>query len=241
MSSSLGYRQGGEGSAPARAAVAAATRTIQIEAPKTPDAYCSACGFKLSCPVPQGFLMTLLFLAASIGVPLVNFYGGVDYTNEMVPPFLTALSTLSAVLLFALASTLPTFYNIVLGLYTGIEIRVIDAAFTYANATYTTQAGMVWSLIGGCVVILHLIPFYVTEKGMIVTSLAAVGIGVNTAITTYIEPALAFQAYSTGVAFLLTSLSVIGISCETCSLLSLLREAMKNGSFLTCKPLTFKL
>ena len=241
MSSNLGYRNGGEITAPVRSHKSAVTTTTVNIEEDYPNAYCSVCGFKITCPVPQGFLMTALFFVGGLGLPLMFYYGEADYTTEWTPPFVISLSAIYAFLLLFFSSNMPMFYNTVLGLYTGIEIKVIDTALTYATADGTPDADMVWSAIGGGVVILHLLPFYLVDSGIVVTTLAAVGLVVNTAILVYLDTGLILQAFTSGSAFLLTALCVVALHCEKPSLLSVLRDALMHGNCLMCKPLTFKL
>ncbi|RPF82141.1 MAG: hypothetical protein CBC65_000940 [Rhodothermaceae bacterium TMED105] len=236
MSSSLGFR-GGFAPKPKGTV---SSRTVDIES-DMPQAYCSVCGFKITCPVPQGFLMTMIFFVGALGLPLMFFYGKADYTEEWTPPFVIGLSALYSVLLLVLSSNMTIFYNTVLGLYTGIEIKVVDTAFTYAGLTTTSDTDMAWAIIGGSVVIIHLIPFYITERGILVTTLAAVGLVVNTSICVYLDDTLTLQAFTSGAAFLLTALCIIGVHSVECSMLTLFRNAIKYGGFLTCQPLTFKL
>ena len=241
MSSSLGYRNGGEITAPVRSKpLEVKTTIVQVEE-DYPNAYCSVCGFKITCPVPQGFLMTALFFVGGLGLPLMFYYGDADYTTEWTPPFVIGLSALYAFLLLFLSSNMTMFYNTVLGLYTGIEVKVIDTALTYATADGTPDADIVWSAIGGGVVIVHLLPFYLVDSGLVVTTLAAIGLVVNTAILVYLDTTLILQAFTAGSAFLLSALCIVALHGEKPSLLSTLKDALMHGSCLACKPLTFKL
>lgn len=236
MSSSLGFH----GSFTPKSQRKASSQTLDMES-VLPQAYCSVCGFKVTCPVPQGLLMTMIFFVGALGLPLMFFYGEPDYTEEWTPPFVIGLSALYSVLLLVLSSNMTMFYNTVLGLYTGIEVKVVDTALTYASQDTTSDTNMAWALIGGGIVVLHMIPFYLTERGILVTTLAAVGLVVNTAICVYIDDTLTLQAFTSGAAFLLTALCIIGMHCVECSMLTLFRNAVKYGGFLTFQPLTFKL
>lgn len=241
MSSGLGFRTDFV-NRPRMSNTVVAPPTIDIESDSaSSDAYCSICGFKITCPVPQGFLMTLIFFVGALGLPLMFFYGDADYTEEWTPPFAIGLSGLYAVLLLLLSSNMSVFYNTVLGLYTGIEVRVVQTAFDFAMATTTSDRDMVLAYVGGGVVIAHMIPFYLTDSGVVVTTLAAVGLVVNTSICVYLDTTLTLQAFTSGAAFLLTALCIVGLHCTKCSLMTLLRDAIKYGGFLTCKPLALKL
>jgi hypothetical protein len=240
MSSSLGFRNGGE-FAPRPKPSSVVSRSIEIERDVAAQAYCSVCGFKITCPVPQGLLMTLLFFAGALALPIMFFYIEPDYGTTWVEPFIIGMSALYAVFLLFLSSNMSIFYNTVLGLYTGVEVRVLHRTFDFAVASTTSNAHMAWAISGGAIVILHLLPFYLVDSGVVVTTLAAVGLVVNTALCVYLDPTLTLQAFSSGTAFLLTAMCIIGLNCAKCSLLTLLRDAMKYGGFLTLQPLTFKL
>lgn len=238
MSSSLGYRQGGEIAQPAR--TAKTVRTVTIE-PETPDAYCSVCGVKLTCPVPQGMLMILLLFAGAIGVPLTYFYGSVDYTLDWTPPLITGLSALAALLVLVFGSNMPIAYNVVLGLYTGVEVRVIDLAFAYAAADGTTDEASALAIAAAVTIIVHLVPFYLSDSGLLVTTLAAVGIVVNAATCAYIDSSIALQTFTSGTAFLLTTLIILGVHCVPCSMLTMFKDAIVYKRFLVMEPLALKL
>jgi hypothetical protein len=185
--------------------------------------------------------MTALFFVGGLGLPLMFYYGDVDYKTAWTPPFVIGVSALFAFLMLVFSSNMTMFYNTVLGLYTGIEVKVVDVALTYAFATDTPTTDMVWATIGGCVVIVHLLPFYLSDNGLVVTTLVAIGLVVNTSILVYLNTTLLLQAFTSGSAFLLAALCIIALHCEKPSLVSTFKDALMYGTFIVCKPLTFKL
>ena len=224
--------------------MAVTSNTVDLEAD---NAYCSICGFKVTCPVPQGLLMTLIFFVGGLSLPLMFFYGDADYSDDMMPPYLIGMSTVYALALLVLGGNMTVIYNTVLGVYTGIEIKVVDAAFRYASGTELSSGesvsdmDMAWAILGGIIVIVHLLPFYMSNSGILITTLAAVGLVVNTAICAYLDTSLLLQTFTSGSAFLLTSLCIIGIHCTPVSLFSQITDAIKYGGFLRCQPLALKL
>ena len=101
----------------------------------TPSKFsCSTCTLK-------GFLPTLLFAALAASVPVTLYYMDYDFDDNVVRG--TCIGISAAVALgIVFANDCATWYNMVLFFHTGLEVQIVDLAFTYAYAEDTLDKFM---------------------------------------------------------------------------------------------------
>ena len=239
-SNSLGVRRGHEFSTQRSRAAMVRSTTVPIKAaePASAGVSCASCSARLNCLMPQGFLMTLLYFAGALAVPLLFFYADVDYADARTPPLVIALSAIYA-LIVVFSGSVSSLYNIQLGFYTGIEVKVVDLALTFAQAT-GDQAHMVLAIVGASVVVIHLLPFFLIDHAGLLTTLATAGVVVNTAIVSYLDPAMILFVFGAAATFLITTLCVVSFGCHSPSLLRALRTAIAENKCLACEPMSLR-
>ena len=227
---SLGYRRGNDH-------IAERTAAPKPIALRVEDPPCAAPS-KLSCTTmhtTKGFLPTLTFAAAAALVPLLLHYMEYDFADNAVRGTAIGLSATTA-LAMVVANDCAVWYNMALFFHTGLEATIVDLTFTYAYEDGRAEEFMALALTGGVVVIVHLIPFFLSNNACLLTLLAMAGLVVNTAIVVFLEPSLLLLAGASSAALLGITLVVIATQCVEASMLSLLRKAINEGSWLTCSP-----
>lgn len=174
--------------------------------------------------VPVLFISSLFAAALS----LFCYYGidDVDYSAADTRGLVIATSTVGT--LFVLMAKSPAFvFNIILFSHLGLEVFVIDKAFEYGLADGRTDVEMALSLTAACVIIAHLIPFFVYDGPLVLILLAAVGVVVNTLTILFTSTALAANLLLpvglTSVILLVTTQHLVGMMACPCSLMSLYR------------------
>jgi hypothetical protein len=190
-----------------------------------------------TCRTIKGFLPTLAYSALAIMAPLLLFIvGGYDFTDDVTRGMTIGLSALAAGIIIY-ADNCIVWYNIALFFHTGLEVYIIKEGLDYASHDDTSDAGMALSLAGSIVIIVHLIPFFLVDSKGLLTLLAAAGVVVNTAMFVFVKPGEETKLLLTSasaVALLAITLLVIGINQATPSMLTLLRGALAEGTWLTC-------
>ena len=256
MSSSLGFRNGGEHISPRAPRSTSRSTVVEIEQ-TTPDAtYCSVFGCKLVCPVPQGFLVTFMLFSLAVTIPIADYYFDINYDSDYEKILVICASGLASFLLLIFGANMQTFYNVLLGLYIGVEIKVLDVTIDYAmddDSTYYNATAdevvtfmkpdkdIVMSYVAAVAVLLHLIPLVTSTRGWLVVSMAVLGVPINTAICVFLDHTLLLQTFTTGISFLVIALCVIGTHGICASLLNEFACALKGSGFLVMRPLALKL
>ena len=186
---------------------------------------------------PKGFLPLLFYSAASVLFPLLLLFMTYDFTDNVVRGLFIGVAALFA-FVPVISNDCCVLYNTVLFFHTGIEVKVIQTAFDYAMAADTPDYGMVLGYVGAITVIVHLVPFFLTDHPMLVSLLAVVGVPVNAAIALFLDKSLGESMFLlvllSSYAFLVTARIVLRLNEETPSMLTQLRKAMDEGSWIKC-------
>lgn len=184
------------------------------------------------CPIPRGFLPTLVYSSLAAIVPLLWFYMTYDYTDTMVQGGVIALAAVAG-LVVVLANDCCCWYNMALFFHAGVEVKVIDTALAFSYSA--TGADKTWSMVAAITIIVHLVPFLVTDRTLLLSFLAYAGVVVNACTLVYLDSSLLLLVGASSLS-LLSSTMVIGGICEIrTSMLSLLQDAIKNRMFITCE------
>jgi hypothetical protein len=182
---------------------------------------------------PKGFLPLLLYSAFGALFPLLLLYVTYDFQDDMVRVAFIVAATLLG-LVPVLSSDCCTIYNTVLLFHTGIEVKVIQTALDYAMDDASPDHGMVMAYVGAVTVIVHLLPFYLSDHPLLLSLLATVGVPVNAALALYLDSSMLLLVLLSSYAFLATVRIVVRINEETPSLLAQLRLALETGAWITC-------
>jgi hypothetical protein len=232
---SLGYRPRNDHIADRPSVASAAKRA----APPLPVAepVCEKKGIAayLTCAncVPRGFLPVLLLSAAFFVVPTLMIYETYDFTDDAVRATFIGGSAVVG-LLAILANDCCCWYNMILFFHTAIEVKVIDVALTFAYADGTSDAHMALSIAAAVTIILHLIPFYLTDYLMPLLVLAYAGVVVNVATLVYLDSSRLLLTGASAMALLVVTMIIGGICEIRTSMLSLLRKAITECKWVTC-------
>lgn len=184
--------------------------------------------------VPKGVLPMLIFALIGGALPLLSFY--VDFEESDLVKGLTIATAAVVPALVVLANTCQAWSNIILFFHTGIEVKVIDVALTYAMGTDVDPTGSILAYVGATIIIVHLLPFYLLDNSWFLMLLAYAGVVVNSALCVFIASDLLLLVAFSCLVFLITVLNVIASGCNCPSLLGQIRLAFSSGKWITCVP-----
>ena len=193
----------------------------------------------LTCTVPRGLVPTLGYSFVALAIPLLFFFTTPDYTKDEVVGVTIGASALAG-LVVIVANDCCCWYNMMLFFHIGVEAKVVDLALAFANSATSEQGSgdddrnAVLAITAAVVVIVHLIPFLITDRLVPLVLLAYVGVVVNTATVVYISPDHLLLVASSSLALLSTTMIIGGICEIRTSVASLLVDAMANKKCITC-------
>lgn len=232
MSSSLGYRLGCD-SVP-RIKSSSASLPAPVPAPDVPSK--RSMPTKLS--VPKGFVPATLYSLFFLMFPMLSTYTTFDFTDAWIQAGTIASSALVAIILVS-ANDCVAWFNMGLAFHIGIEVGVLDTVAQYALASNTPTEGTVLAWVAFGVIVAHLLPFLFVDRSSLLTLLAFAGIIVNTSALVFIAPSMLLQTALSASLLLGLVLLVACIDCVNTSLMSQLRQAMKEGTWFLCLPYEF--
>lgn len=183
--------------------------------------------------VPRGFIPTLLYSGFALTLPILIFYASPDFTSTTTQGITIGASALLALLL-VFANDCAVWFNMALFFHTGIEAYVVDTSLRFANAAATSDRNMALAITGAVVVIVHLVPFYLFDRPMLLSLLAFVGVVVNTSIVVYLDPANLLLVGASSSALLALTMMVSAVCEVRVALANLLMKAMKENAYLSC-------
>ncbi|MEC7001665.1 MAG: hypothetical protein VXX04_07495, partial [Actinomycetota bacterium] len=232
---SLGFRRGHDHIAE-RAVGPRKVPTLPVDAPPTTTSFASKFAFKLGCPVPRGLIPTLLYSALALAIPLTWYYNwdDVDYDDDMTVGLIIGGAALGG-LVVVFANDCCCWYNMMLAFHIGVEYKVLDETFKYSTDDARSDRAMALSMAAAIVIIVHLVPFLVSDRIMMLTFLAYAGVIVNVATLVYVDPDLLFVAFASSLALLANTMIVGGICEIRTSLLSLIGDSVKSRKCLSCQ------
>lgn len=188
--------------------------------------------------VPKGFLPTLFFSLFFLSIPLALLFQPWEMADStaMSTRVLTVGAATLGGLFVILANECVAWFNMALFFHIGVEIKVLQTLADFAQHTDTLSGDSTLGWIAFIVILVHLLPFLVSDRLGLLTLLAYVGLVVNTIAVLYTDyPSLLLVSLSSGM-LLGSTLLIAGIDCIDTSILSTLRKAMKDNTWLVCSP-----
>jgi hypothetical protein len=226
--SSLGYRRGCDHNSARPGEVPAKTTTVAI-----PTTVAAPTAKVSPISVPKGFLPLFFYAAVFLLAPVLYEY--VDYTwaDSTTRAALIVVSAAYA-LSVVFANDCVAWFNMVLFFHIGIEVKVLEILMDFARLTTTADGDEILAWTGFVVIIVHLIPFLLVDNTMFLTLLAVAGVIVNAAVLVYLDSNRLLLTGFSSVSLLGTTLCISGVCDVSTSMLTALRKAMTDGTWLTC-------
>ena len=184
--------------------------------------------------VPRGLIPTLIYSICAFLVPLLYLYMDYDFTTDTAKGVTIGSSALAA-LVMVLANDCCCWYNMMLAFHTALEVKVIDTALTFAYADDTSDSDMALAITGAVIVIVHLVPFYVSDRLPLLGVLAFAGVIVNTTILVYRDTDMLLLVGASALALLAITMIISGVCEIKTSLLSLIRDSVVAKKCITCE------
>lgn len=184
--------------------------------------------------VPRGLVPTLTYSLFAFLVPFLFLYMDYDFTTDTARGVTIAISAVAA-LLMVLANDCCCWYNMMLAFHTALEVKVIDTTLTYAYASGTSDGDMALAIVGAVIVIVHLVPFYVTDRLMLLGVLAFAGVIVNATILVFLDSSSLLLVGASSLALLAITMIISGVCEIKTSMLSLIRESIIAKRCITCE------
>ena len=199
-------------------------------APKAPFLACRA------LPVLRGIVPTLAYFSVAALVPILFFYASPDFESNVTRGVAIGVA-IGAPIAVVFANDATVWYAMALAFHTALEVKVVHVAFDFAMTDGIEQAHMILTIIAAVVIIVHLVPFYLSDRLSMLTLLAAVGVPVNASILVFLSPTtMLLLASSSAMALLAVVLLVIGKLGLAASPLSQLKKVRDGGELLTFAP-----
>lgn len=230
--SSLGYRRGCDHNSARPGEIPVKTTTVAI-----PTTVAAPTAKVSPISVPKGFLPLFFYAAVFLLAPVLYEYVDYTWTDSTTRAALIAVSAAYA-LSVVFANDCVAWFNMVLFFHIGIEVKVLEILMDFARLTTTADGDEILAWTGFVVIIVHLIPFLLVDNTMFLTLLAVAGVIVNAAVLVYLTDAstdlrLLLAGFSS-VSLLGTTLCISGVCDVSTSMLTALRKAMTDGTWLTC-------
>lgn len=229
---SLGFRRGHDHNA-SRRPIAPSQPPLPVAATETPSAGRLA-GLSCRLPVPRGLIPTTVYSLFALAIPLLWYFMDTpDYTDDVVVSVTIGLSGLAG-LIVIVANDCCCWYNMMLFFHIGIEAKVVDTALSFASKDTTSDRDEALAIAAAAVIIAHLVPFLFTDRIMLLSLLAYVGVVVNVATVVYTDSTLLLIVLSSSLALLSTTMIIGGICEIRTSMLSLVLDSVRSKKCLTC-------
>ena len=127
---------------------------------------------------PIVLLLSALYLGLFVPpAPAFLYESEADYTTAGPRAMTLVFAVVGAGML--LLGPVNALQQALLGFHVGVEAYVIERVLRYATAEGRAGREIVLASIGASVVIVHLIPFFLLDRRMLLMALAALGIVVN--------------------------------------------------------------
>ena len=184
--------------------------------------------------VPRGLVPTLTYSLFAFLVPFLFMYMDYDFTTDAAKGVTIGLSAIAAIIM-VLANDCCCWYNMMLAFHTALEVKVIDKTLTFAYASGTSDGDMALAIVGAIIVIVHLIPFYVSDRLMLLGVLAFAGVIVNATLLVFLDSSMLLLVGASSLALLAITMIISGVCEIKTSLLSLIRESVIAKKCITCE------
>ena len=190
----------------------------------------------LTCPVPRGLVPTLTYSLVALAIPILCLFTTPDYTKDEIVGVTIGASALAG-LVVILANDCCCWYNMMLFFHIGVEAKVVDIALSFADSergSGEVNSDSALAMAAAIVIIVHLIPFLLTDRLMPLILLAYTGVVVNTATVVYLSPDHLLLVAASSLALLSTTMIIGGICEIRTSIASLLVDSVNKKKCLTC-------
>ena len=124
--------------------------------------------------VMKGFLPLFLLSGFFLAAPIIHYYAAVDYTSTATRGGVIAVASVVGLAIVSI-NDIVALFNFVLFFHTGLEVKVLDILQTFANDSTTSDGDMALAWVGFAVIIVHLLPFFLCDKRMLLVLLGVVG------------------------------------------------------------------
>lgn len=182
---------------------------------------------------PKGFLPFLVYVCAIGALPLCYQFGTYDITDNMDRGIIIGVSAAACVvLMLAKAVHQAVWYNMALFYHIGIEAYAVKLLLDNYEAS-VPETEQVLSLIAVCVIIAHLVPFLLVDRASVLSLLATAGVLVNVSAFVFVEGGDSLDLIAPSALNLL-AFTLAFRECESLSMLSQLRIALKDRMCLLC-------
>ena len=224
MSQGLGYRPRNDHIAERQGDRQTRMRTMQTQEPEPVQidsvATLHTSGYRMS--VVKGFIPLLLMSVTFVSVPIIFYYGDLDFTETNVRAgVITAAALLGFIV--TIANDCCSWFNIMLFFHIGMEVKVVDNLLDFADTAGGKDETL--AMAAACVIIVHLIPFLLIDNTAFLSILAFIGIVTNTAAIVmthsstgehHSDIALLLSVGSTSISLLFSTLFIRGICGVKC-------------------------
>lgn len=184
--------------------------------------------------VARGLLPVLIYSAVAFSIPTLIEYVDYDFSDRNTRIGTVAVAAAAATVMLA-ANCCACWYNMALFFHIALEARVIETLFDFAYASDTSDVDMAWSVAAIAIVILHLVPFLLLDRVVLLTALAYAGVVVNSAVLVFLDPGRLLLVGASSIALLATTMIVAGVCEVHTSLFAILRKAVRTRMLIRCR------
>lgn len=233
MSQSLGYRRGADHNSD-RPGEIRASRTqpssVAVAIPVVSKSEEKKCCTMVTA---KGFIPVLLCSLLFLSIPLVYEYSDMEYDKAGTRGGVIATAGVAS-LLVLLSNDCGAWYNYVLFAHIGIEVKVLDILQEFARADLTRDGDTRLAWIAFVVIILHLIPFLLTDHVAILSLLAYTGVVLNASVLVFLDPARLLLVGVSSTVLLGSVMCMCSMCNVRTSMLTCLVCAIKERSWCSC-------
>ena len=196
------------------------------DATKTTHGWCNM-------SVPKGLIPVTIYSLFFLTFPLISHYVTYDFTDDMIRAGVIVASFLAATIILT-ANDCVAWFNMALFFHLGIEITVLDTLITFAQAATTSDTGTALAWTAWAVIIIHLLPFFLIDHAGLLILLSYAGLIVNASALVFVQPSMLLLTSFSSAVLLACVLLIACIDCVRTSMLSQVRQAATEGTWLVC-------
>lgn len=185
------------------------------------------------CSVCKGLFPVMLYSLLFLAFPLADYYMDIDYVETEARAGVIVASFLAA-LVVLVANDCVAWFNMALLFHVGVEVTVLDTLVNYAQASTTEDTATALAWVASSVIFLHLLPFFLLDHPGVLTLLAFAGVVVNASALVFVQPQMLLLVGFSSVILLGLVLLIACIDCVKTSMLSQLKQAVAEGTWILC-------
>jgi hypothetical protein len=184
--------------------------------------------------VPRGLVPTLAYSIFAFVVPFLFLTMDYDFSTDVARGVTIGISIIAA-LVMVMANDCCCWYNMILAFHLALEIRVVERTFIFSYADTTSESDMALAITGAVVLIVHLVPFFLTDRLMLLGTFAFAGVIANATVLVFIDPTMLLLVCASALSLLAITMIISGVCEIKTSLLSLIRESVNAKKCITCE------